>query len=85
MEKELANFYFIYQMMDNEFYISGSMNLSMVKSSIVFGAALGIIVIGLVLLLYGEYIQQKELIWGGGLLALSGVAIQTYQISLQKE
>ncbi len=72
-------------MMDNEFYISGSTNSSMVKNSNVLWVALGIVVIGLGLLLYGEYIHRSELVWGGGMLALVGVAIQTYQIATQKE
>ena len=44
-----------------------------------------IVVIGLGLLLYGEYIHRSELVWGGGILALVGVAIQTYLIATQKE
>ena len=72
-------------MMDNEFYISGSTNSNMVKNSSGLWIALGIVVIGLVLLLYGEYIHQMELVWGGGILALAGVAIQAYLIATQKE
>ena len=72
-------------MMDNEFYISGSTNSNMVKNSSALGIALGIVVIGLVLLLYGEYVHQMELVWGGGILALAGVAIQAYLIATQKE
>ena len=85
MERELPNFYFTNRMMDNEFYISGSTNLGMVKNSSALGIALGIVVIGLVLLLYGEYVHQMELVWGGGILALAGVAIQAYLIATQKE
>jgi len=72
-------------MMDNEFYISGSTNSNMVKNSSGLWIALGIVVIGLVLLLYGEYVHQMELVWGGGILALAGVAIQAYLIATQKE
>ena len=72
-------------MMDNEFYISGSTNSNMVKNSSGLWIALGIVVIGLVLLLYGEYVHQMELVWGGGILALAGVAMQTYLIATQKE
>ncbi len=54
------------------------------KNLNVLGIALGIMVVGLVLLLYGEYIHQRELIWVGGILALIGVAIQTYQIAKEK-
>ena len=85
MERELPNFYFTNRMMDNEFYISGSTNSNMVKNSSALGIALGIVVIGLVLLLYGEYVHQMELVWGGGILALAGVAIQAYLIATQKE
>jgi hypothetical protein len=85
MGRELSNFYFTNRMMDNEFYISGSTNSGMVKNSSVLWIALGIVVIGLGLLLYGEYIHRSELVWGGGILALVGVAIQTYLIATQKE
>tara|TARA_B000000460_G_C21421960_1_gene351284 strand:+ start:313 stop:570 length:258 start_codon:yes stop_codon:yes gene_type:complete len=85
MERELPNFYFTNRMMDNEFYISGSTNSNMVKNSSGLWIALGIVVIGLVLLLYGEYVHQMELVWGGGILALAGVAIQAYLIATQKE
>ena len=85
MERELPNFYFTNRMMDNEFYISGSTNSNMVKNSSGLWIALGIVVIGLVLLLYGEYVHQMELVWGGGMLALAGVAIQAYLIATQKE